>query len=501
MFLSRWFTCKKGRPSGAVRPRRISYRPWLEDLETRTSPALLVPQPPFPSGGNDPVDVAVADFDGDNKQDLAVTHFFSNDISVFLGQGNGTFIAAPGSPFVTGGANPIPIVVGDFNGDNKPDLAVGNVTSNDVSVFLGQGNGTFIAAPLSPFFSGGLTPTGLAVGDFNGDTRQDLAVTNQNSNNVAVFLGQGNGTFLAAPGSPFGTGGGNPRNVVVGDFNGDTKQDLAVTNQGGSVAVFLGQGNGTFLAAPGSPFGSGGTNPFGLVVGDFNGDTKQDLALTNQFSDNVSVFLGQGNGTFVAAVGAPFGSGGTGPYALAVGDFNGDNRQDLAVTNETSNNVAVFLGQGNGTFLAATGSPFNPGVTGPLILATGDFNGDGGLDLAQPGGLSNNVAILLNGTVTTVALTTSAATITVGQSVTFSVTVVPTLPGQPTPTGIITFLDGANFLGTATLSNGSANFTTSTLTVGGHIITAVYSGDSNFRSTRSAQLAETVSPLPRMALP
>jgi hypothetical protein len=282
------------------------------------------------------------------------------------------------------GDRPRSVAVGDFNGDGRRDLVVANEISVNVSILLGNGNGTFGAATN---FAVGTGPQSVAVGDFNGDGKQDLAVANQLSNNVSILLGNGNGTFGAATNFAAGTG---PLSVAVGDFNGDGKQDLATANQfSGNVSILLGNGNGTFGAA--TNFGAGSA-PFSVAVGDFNGDGRQDLAVANQGSANVSILLGNGNGTFGAATN--FGAG-SAPFSVAVGDFNGDGRQDLAVVNQGSANVSILLGNGNGTFGAATN--FAAG-TGPLSVAVGDFNGDGRQDLAVANQFSDNVSILLNGT-------------------------------------------------------------------------------------------------------
>src|SRR6266536_995671 len=193
-------------------------------------------------------------------------------------------------------------------------------------------------------FAAGDGPSSVAAGDFNGDGRQDLAVANTFSNNVSILLGNGNGTFGAA--TNFAAGNG-PLSVAVGDFNGDGRQDLAVVNRlSTNVSILLGNGNGTFGAATNFAVGNG---PLSVVLGDFNGDGRQDLAVANQFSANVSILLGNGNGTFGAATNF---AGGTGPLSVAVGDFNGDGRQDLAVANQFSDNVAILL---NGTALVVGG--------------------------------------------------------------------------------------------------------------------------------------------------
>jgi hypothetical protein len=330
------------------------------------------------NAGSGPFSVAVGDFNGDGKADLAMANSGSSNVSVLLGNGNGTFQAAVN---YNAGTGPVSVAVGDFNGDGKADLAAANQFSNTVSVLLGNGDGTFQAAVN---YNAGTAPDSVAVGDFNGDGKADLAVANYDSNNVSVLLGNGDGTFQAAVNYGAGT---NPESVAVGDFNGDGKADLAVANsQGANVSVLLGSGDGTFQAAVNY---NAGSVPASVAVGDFNGDGKADLAPANENGANVSVLLGNGNGTFQAAVN--YGAG-VNPYCAAVGDFNGDGEADLAVANYGGNNVSVLLGNGNGTFQAAVN--YSAG-TGPISAAVGDFNGDGRADLATANSGSNNVSILL----------------------------------------------------------------------------------------------------------
>jgi hypothetical protein len=283
---------------------------------------------------------------------------------------------------------PLALATGDFNGDSKLDLAV---AAGNVSVLLGKGNGAF-QAPVD--YAAGAAPDFVAVGDFNGDGKLDLAVANANSNNVSVLLGSGDGTFQ--PAVNYDTGF-EPEAVAVGDFNGDGKLDLVVVNTAAgngrsSVSVLLGKGNGTFQPAVNY---RAGFDPDSVAVGDFNGDGNLDLAVANFGTNNVSILLGSGKGTFQTAVNYDTGGG---SQSVAAGDFNGDGKLDLAVANYASNNVSVLLGNGNGTFQAAAN--YETGA-GPMAVAVGDFNGDGKLDLAVANNGSQDVSILLgngNGT-------------------------------------------------------------------------------------------------------
>jgi hypothetical protein len=354
------------RPRTALRQIR---KPRLERLETRCLPGFLAPLA-F-DAGTQPWSVAVGDFNGDGKQDLAVANVQSNNVSVLLGKGDGTFL-----PAVNYAAGPYAnsVAVGDFNGDGKLDLAVAGVSG--VSVLLGNGDGTFMAAV--NYSAGG---TSVAVGDFNGDGKLDLAVAG--GSGVRVLLGNGDGTFQAAVNYAAGP---YASSVAVGDFNGDGIPDLAVANLGtyplfndSSVSILLGQGDGTFLPAQSY---AAGNNAYSVAVGDFNGDGKQDLAVTN-YGGTVSVLLGNGDGTFQTAVN--YAAGGAN-YSVAVGDFNGDGKPDLAVANNTypyytypNGKVSVLLGKGDGTFQPAVN--FATGGQSASV-AVGDFNGDGKPDLA-----------------------------------------------------------------------------------------------------------------------
>jgi hypothetical protein len=332
-----------------------------------------------PSGGSFPHSVAVGDFNGDGRADLATPNAGSNNVSVLLGNGSGGF-GVPTSFAV--GDDPESIATGDFNGDGRVDLAVANVRSNNVSVLLGNGSGGFGAAAN---FAVGTGPQSVAVGDFNGDGRADLAVAILNSDYVSVLLGTGSGSFGAPTNFPVGT---KPYSVVVGDFNGDGRADLVTPNSGSNnVSVLLGTGSGSFGAPTNFPVGS---DPTSVAVGDFNGDGRADLATANFNGNDVSVLLGTGSGGFGAPTKFPIGSF---SYSVAVGDFNGDGRTDLAVAKTGSGNVSVLLGTGSGGFGAPTS--FAVGID-PFQVVVGNFNGDGRPDLATANLNSNNLSILIN---------------------------------------------------------------------------------------------------------
>ena len=343
--------------------------------------AVIFDAPGMYDAGTNPYSVTLGDFNGDRNLDLAVANNGSDSVSIFLGNGNGTFQATVS---YSAGAYPNSVTAGDFNGDGNLDLVVTNTTGSSISILLGNGNGTFQTAVS---YGVGASPRSVTLGDFNGDGNLDLTVANYGSNNVSILLGNGNGTFQTAMSYGAGT---NPISVSSGDVNGDGNLDLAVANYGSNnVSVLLGNGNGTFQAAVN--YGVG-TNPYSVATGDVNGDGNIDLAVANSFSNNVSVLLGNGHGTFQTA--GSYGAG-TAPSSVTTGDFNGDGNLDLAVANS---GISILLGNGNGSFQTAV----NYGVgTYPYSVTTGDFNGDGNIDLAVANHSSNNVSILLgdgNGT-------------------------------------------------------------------------------------------------------
>jgi dienelactone hydrolase len=364
---------------------------------TPPSSSIALSAPIGFSAGSGPLSAAVGDFNGDGKLDLAVANGNSNNVSILLGKGDGTFQTHVDYPT---GAQPSSVAVGDFNGDGKLDLAIANqncasppCNAGSVSILLGNGDGTFEPAME---FSTGPAPYSVAVGDFNGDGKLDLAIANSGPpipSDISILLGNGDGTFQ--PAVYYGTGSGTgPASVAVGDFNHDGKLDLAVANFScgtpcGNIAVLLGNGDGTFQPAVNY---NAGKQPISIAIGDFNNDGNLDLAVGNASSSNVSVLLGNGDGTFKAPVNYSVPSD---AVSVAVGDFNGDGRLDLVVAAASCRGctyVSLLLGNGDGTFTAAVNYAAG---TNPNSVALGDFNGDGRLDIAVADSGSTTVPVLL----------------------------------------------------------------------------------------------------------
>ena len=342
------------------------------------------------SAGSHPYSVAVGDFNRDGTSDLAVAEWNSGAVTILLGNGSGGFAEAAGSP-VGVGQRPFAVAVGDFNLDGKPDIVAANQGSNTVSILLGNGMGGFAAAAGSPVGVGN-APASVAVSDLNLDGKPDVVVVNRGSDTMTILLGNGSGGFVEAAGSPIGTGK-TPASVAVGDFNLDGRPDIAVANRGsGTMTILLGNGLGGFSEAAGSPVGTG-SSPVSAAVGDFNLDGRVDLVVANYAAQSLTVLLGNGSGGFSPAEGPPVGLSAA-PLSVAVGDFDLDGRQDLAVT-RWDFKVSVLRGNGSGGFAEAAGSPLRTGNT-PASVAVGDFNRDGKPDLVVANELSDSLTVLLN---------------------------------------------------------------------------------------------------------
>jgi hypothetical protein len=530
--------------------------------------------------------MATEDIDGDGNLDLiigsgdnGVYSAGSNTNGVFqflMGRGDGTFAGAPGYQNVAySGLNPIApaFAVGDFNGDGKPDILTDVESNNNIQgmvLLAGDGQGNFTQGPTIK----GDAPLALLAADMNGDTKLDAVFyaysTSSSSYGISVALGNGDGTFQTVTSTPLPSG--KFGDFVVGDFNGDGKPDVMVTEtpyttSAGAVYLLLGNGDGTLQApvqvdAP--------PQAYGITAGDFNGDGKLDFAITStqqgayNTPGSVLVYLNQGNGTFAKPVSY---TANMFPGPIVAADVNKDGKLDLVVASQdnatvTSTNpfgphgtLNVLLGNGNGTFQTATSSPLNdPGYSNLAVadmnqdgipdvvvgddnppffytqilygkgdgtfptgnslqmginsqsVAAADVNGDGRPDLLLTSGNSHaSLDVFVNQysgkmlstlPATTTALSVSPNPAVAGQTVTFTAQVTAS-SGSTEPTGTINFMNGSTQLGTGTLdSSGAATYTTSSLSTGSYPVTAVYSGDTNYSGSTSSAVTLVVNAQP-----
>jgi hypothetical protein len=278
--------------------------------------------------------------------------------------------------------DPISVAVGDFNGDGKQDLVTANNNSNTVTISLGNGDGTFANGTEITGFG---SPFSVAVGDFNNDGKQDVVTGNNSRMSVSINLGNGDGTFVAVNEMVLNT---DVRDISVGYFNQDNIQDIVITNYASdNLAIGLGIGDGTFTFTTMPSVNS----PLFAEIGDFNSDGFQDIIAANNLGSTIMVLTNDGNGAFTSGSGYEIGNN---PSAIVTGDFNGDRFPDIAIAHtaatSTISTVSVRFGDGNGGF---TGSvDYNVGNSATAITM-GDFNGDGFQDFAASSLLDSLVTI------------------------------------------------------------------------------------------------------------
>lgn len=362
---------------------------WSFTTADDAPPTGLLAAPYKIAAGTNAHGVSAADMDGDGNLDLVVATTEANAVVVLFGDGDGGFVA--GGSYATG-VHPKFATVADLNGDGNLDFVSANqddAGGNDVSVYLGDGAGAFT---LAGHFEACANPHEVAAGDFDEDGNPDLAVVCWGGSVASVLFGNGDGTFGAPTDLSVGSA---PHSVVVADLNGDGNLDIATADHNSNtVSILLGRGNGTFQNRRTTAVGGG---PHSMRAGDLNGDGIIDLVTANDSGDTVSVLLGRGSGTFDRADYAV----GDEPKGVALGDVNGDGRLDIVSANihgtypccggDTS--ITVLLNDGAGTFNAVR-EDYDV-VSSPFSVATGDFNGDGRLDVASANWHTHDVAIFL----------------------------------------------------------------------------------------------------------
>jgi hypothetical protein len=504
--------------------------------------------------GSEASDGIVADFNNDGKPDIAIES--SGDvtcgsvgggipyISISLGNGDGTFTTKTqlsGTQYCSN------LAVGDFNNDGNVDLVLGNGT-----LLLGNGDGTFTITTIP-----GLNEHAMVVGDFNGDGNADIIGIGG-----TVLLGQGNGSFTNSTNAILSSA---PylQSFITGDFNGDGKLDLAAVGASypspPQVIILVGNGDGTFQAKTPVVLGSAFSLNFGcrnLAVGDFNGDGKNDLAVVGSLDPNKSValLLGDGTGNFT---GSPLfiTVSSTLPYdsnssSIVARDFNKDGKIDIATLVDESN-MTLLLGNGDGSFTPSASLPSQSNSSPDVnTLLSADFNGDGVPDLISVNSdsgygnsdgdqslvalssftqtssatlnnvvlagtgshnvqatyagdaifstsTSNLVALSAQSLATALTLAINPSSSVYGQQVVLTAVLSPYSNASLTTNGeAVTFYDGPTSLGTGTLSGGLATFSTTSLPVNpmSNNLKAVYGGDANFPSATSPYITGSSTP-------
>ena len=338
--------------------------------------------------GNNPQEIVNGQFNSneDNWLDIAVTDYLSAQVSVFLGNGDGSF--QPQQFFATG-TNPSGIAAGDVDNNGLTDLVVTNSGGNSITVLLGIGDGTF--QPQTPISTGANTfPFSVVIANINSnaDNIPDLAIVKNNSDNIAIFLGNGNGTFVDFQSFLVGD---NPLQVIAEDFDEDGNIDLTTANSNSNnVSVLLGNGDGTFQGQQSYSMGVGVNS---IAVADLNNDENLDLVTANHPAQTISVRLGYGDGNFQNAL---VFSTQRYPLSVLITEMNNDGVLDLMVINSYEGGhgtILVWLGKGDGTFQM---DRFYLLGDGPSRGAVSDFNGDGLVDVVVANQSNDDISVLLH---------------------------------------------------------------------------------------------------------
>jgi hypothetical protein len=316
--------------------------------------------------GQGPTHVATADFNQDGRPDYAVANAFSDSVSIRLGSPDGP-TGIPASGDLLTNARPTLVLAGDVNADGNPDLIVAHQNSSNIRLFRGNGDGTF-QAPLDTALP--QPARGGQLANVDADADLDLVLALPGGNQSVVLLNNGNGTFTQADLLP----GTSPVQANVGLLNGDAFPDVVVTNDAtDDIAIYFGNGTGTFAAAPDRSIATG-DRPRHTLVRNLDGDGDNDLVVTSLETDQVFILLNDGSGNFATSAVSVRDQA----FWTDGGDFDGDGDVDLVVTHRADNNAQLLLNNGSGVFTASTILPLGEDPTAVLVS---NYNGDAFADL------------------------------------------------------------------------------------------------------------------------
>lgn len=348
---------------------------WSFTIVAESGSGMFAQQVTYSCDGG-PAMLHSSDLDGDGDMDLAATSYDSGDLSILFDDGEGVF-SSPVNYSIGVDAHTLGIFASDLDGDGDIDLAIVDDFSGDVYIFLNNGDGSYGSPVAYQVFSGYVYGA-----DLDGDGDIDLATSNPN---VTILLNHGDGTF-EEHGTYFFVY--PPYRLAISDLDGDGDMDLALPILlESTIAIMLNNGDGTFGAPVNYAAGGG---PECVYAADLDADGEVDLAVANDGSDNVSVFVNNGDGTYAPHVDYAVGDI---PTSVFAPDIDGDGDLDLVAVNSNSNSVSVLMNNNDGTFTTAVSYPVG---SSPHDVFASDFDGDGDLDLAVPNYASDDISVLMN---------------------------------------------------------------------------------------------------------
>lgn len=329
--------------------------------------------------------IAIGDITGDGIIDIVVSRPIANRVSILAGTGDGDFAGAIVRPT---GVGPQPLLLADANGDGTLDVVVANAVGASVSILPGDGEG---GIGFDGNFDVGVYPHSVVAADFDGDGQPDIATADAQSGSVSVLNNAGSGTFASSVQHAVGN---SPLTIATGDVNGDGSPDLVTANGSGTVSVLISDGDGGFAPSVAFPVAEGFQSPYAVALGDANGDGHLDIATANNNIQNesISFLLGDGTGDFATGVVHPVGPEPfNSPQGIVMADVTGDDQADIVTANLGTNSLSLLVGDGEGGFAAPVALTAD---SGPVAVAVGDVNGDGHPDIVSLNHPAQTVSML-----------------------------------------------------------------------------------------------------------